>query len=93
MEKNRTSKPVKLFAVAEHLNLCPRIIVWIFACVAVCVLSVVTAFVVWSLIYYHDAVVSLQDRLSRVEKDCTDLKVNIGKIVDTRVQEILSQVS
>ena len=62
-------------------------------CLAVCVLSFLMAVIVWTMASYHDTVLSLQQRVERLERESTQLTINIDSIVEAKVQHLLQQVS
>nr|KAG5709877.1 hypothetical protein BaRGS_032701 [Batillaria attramentaria] len=47
------------------------------------------AFVAWTMLSYHHTVTSLQQRVDKLEKDCTDLTLNIDSIVEAKVERIV----
>lgn len=56
-------------------------------------LSFLMAVIVWTMASYHDTVLSLQQRVERLERESTQLTVNIDSIVETKVQQLLKHVS
>lgn len=87
MEKNRTGGSGRTYSP------CARFILWIFACLGITLLSLLIAFVAWTILSYHDSLVSLQNRVGKLEKECSEYKNNINKYVDTRVQKLIQEVS
>lgn len=97
MEKRtpETSEETKAAATQRAMpaSLCSRIIVWLCAGLALSVLTLVVAFVAWTLMSYHDAMVSLQQRVAQLEKDYGDITHNLDRIVDSKVELFLEEVT
>ena len=85
MEKNKTEG-----AGGSH-NPCSRLLVWIFACFGITLLSLLIAFVAWTMLSYHSALVSLQNRVETLE-ECTNYKQHIDKYIQSELDVLIKQV-
>lgn len=71
---------------------CSKIVLWMFACFALSLLSLMVIFVVWTLVSYHSAITSLEDRLMRLEDSEQDYRLWLDRFVNERVEVIVAQV-
>ncbi|XP_041363376.1 collagen alpha-1(XIII) chain-like isoform X2 [Gigantopelta aegis] len=85
MEKNRT-----VGAGGSH-NPCSRLLVWIFACFGITLLSLLIAFLAWTMLSYHSALLSLQTRVETLEEECTNYKQHVDKYIQSELDVLITQ--
>ena len=72
---------------------CVRFFLWILAFLAVCFSVLLCVFIAWTLVSYHNTVISLQNRMETLEKDCSSGKKHIEEYIEKRLEELLQTVS
>ncbi|KAK7003114.1 collagen alpha-1(XXIII) chain, partial [Biomphalaria glabrata] len=68
---------------------CSKILLWIFACFALTLVCLVTAFIVWTLVSYQSTISRLEARILRLEEAHEDYQHKIEAYVHRTVDEIL----
>lgn len=72
---------------------CSKILLWIFACFALSLLSLMVIFVVWTLVSYHNAITSLDGRVVQLEAFHKDYQHIMEQELNRRLDILLKQVS
>lgn len=84
-------QPLVSSAEGKHRP-CSKIIVWMFACFVLSLLSLVVIFVVWTLVSYRNAITSLEERVVRLEGNQEDYQLRIERLVNERLDVVVNQV-
>lgn len=76
-----------------YKNPCARFLLWILACSATSLLALLFAFTVWTLLSYHSTVISLQERVETLEKQCSNTQDIVEQYIETNLEELVKKVS
>ena len=78
---------------SKPLSPCVRVGVWVFSCAAISLLALILAFTLWTLVSYHNTVLTLQDRVDTLERVVEMNSQNMEQIIESKIETILQKVS